>query len=58
MTVFKLPVFSYATSIVVEAHLFRFGKGYNRPSLCRMIFDTGATMTAIDEDIATRLGYR
>jgi len=54
----RLPVYSYASSITVETYLYRYGKGYNRPSLCRMIFDTGATMTAIDENIATRLGYK
>jgi len=53
-----LPVFSFASSIVVKLQLFRFGKGYNKPSVCRMIFDTDATMTAIDEGIATRLGYK
>ena len=53
-----LPVFSYASSIVIETELLRFGKGYTQPSVCEMIFDTGATMTAIDEEIATRWGYK
>ena len=58
MTDLVLPVSSFASSITVKTLLFRFGKGYNKPSSCRMIFDTGATMTAIDESIATRLGYK
>lgn len=53
-----LPVFSYASSIIIKPQLLRLGKSYNKPSVCEMIFDTGATMTAIDEDIATRLGYK
>jgi len=53
-----LPVFSYASSIIVETQLFRFGKGYNRLAVCEMIFDTGATMTTVDENIATRWGYK
>jgi len=58
MTDLHLPVFSFASSIVVTTQLLRFGKGYNKPSICEMIFDTGATMTTIDESIATRLGYK
>jgi len=54
----NLPVTSFASSITVKTQLYRFGKGYNKLSSCRMIFDTGATMTAIDESIATRLGYK
>jgi hypothetical protein len=53
-----LPVFSFASSIIVITEIQRFGKGYNKPTVCEMIFDTGATMTAIDENIATRLGYK
>jgi|GEM_PF-1023569 len=58
MNTLQLPVFSPASSIIIITELFRFGKGYNKPAVCEMIFDTGATMTAIDEDIATRLGYK
>jgi len=57
MTDLHLPVIAFASSITVITQLYRYGKGYNRPSNCRMIFDTGATMTTIDESIATRLGY-
>ena len=53
-----LPVYAYSSSIIVAPQLFRFGKGYNKPAVCEMIFDTGATMTAIDENIATRWGYK
>ena len=53
-----LPVFSFVSSIIVTTELQRFVKGRVYPSVCEMIFDTGATMTAIDEDIATRLGYK
>jgi len=58
MSDLNLPVYTYASSIIIETQLLRLGKGYNTPSVCRMIFDTGATMTAIDEDIATRWGYK
>ena len=54
----NLPVYTFASSIVVKPQLYRFMKGYTKLSVCEMIFDTGATMTAIDEGIATRLGYK
>jgi len=58
MTDLSLPVFSFASSIIVKTELLRIGKGYNKPAICEMIFDTGATMTAIDEGIAMRCGYK
>ena len=40
MKTLNLPVFASFSSITVLTQLFRYGKGYNKPSVCEMIFDT------------------
>ena len=42
---------------MIAAKIWRYGKGYNKPVECDMLFDTGASMTTIDKNLAVRAGY-
>jgi len=53
----QLTLYTYASSPMIIAKIWRYGKGYNKPVNCDMLFDTGATMTTIDKTLAIRAGY-
>jgi hypothetical protein len=53
----KLPVNTYDSSTLISVKIWRYGKGHNKLVDCDMIFDTGATMTTLDRQLALRAGY-
>ena len=57
MTKLVPPVYTYTSQLSFSAKIWRYGKGYNRPSQCSMVFDTGASMTTLDEKLVRRAGY-
>jgi hypothetical protein len=52
-----LPVYTYASSVIIKTKIWRFGKGYNKMVDCEMLFDTGASMTTLDVSLVKRAGY-
>jgi hypothetical protein len=51
----ELKVGFFASSVWIESEIWN--NNLNKFSLCDMVFDTGASMTAIDTGLALRSGY-
>ena len=51
----ELPVSFFANSVEIIAEIWN--HNLNKYSMCDMVFDTGASMTTIDEAIIIRAGY-
>ena len=51
----ELPVSFFANTVQIQTEIWN--HNLNKYSRCAMVFDTGASMTTIDEAIVRRAGY-